>query len=70
MISLEQLYDLGYKTKTKLLKGGFDLNHSEKNYLVSLSSHGEVTIIYPINSKKNPVQINDYNAFLNFHNEN
>lgn len=55
MINIEQLHSLGYKTKTKSLKGGFDLNHPKKVYLVSLLSHGVVGIINPSNSKKSSI---------------
>jgi hypothetical protein len=70
MIKIKQLYALGYKLKTKLLKGGFDLNHSEKNYLLSLSNDGDVTIIYPTNSKRSSVQFIDFDTFQKFHDEN
>ena len=70
MITIEELIELDYEIKTKLIKGGFDLIHSEKEYIISLSKEGTVTVIYPINSNKNSIEFNNYDDFLNFHQEN
>lgn len=70
MITIEQLNELNYQIKNRSIYGGLiDLINPEKDYLISLSEEGEVTVVYPASTGKT-FHFNDYDTFLNFHNNN
>ncbi|MFD2518227.1 hypothetical protein [Salinimicrobium flavum] len=68
MITEKQLKNLGYSVKTIIERTGtIDYRHPEKNYLVNYD-HGTVTVI--IRGGVNKLKTEDYERFLEFHNDN
>lgn len=71
MITENELIKLGYKKKTKLNReNGLDFSHNDENrdYLVYLSRNGEISVINPYKSKREPFEnISDFKKFKNWH---
>ena len=71
MITEENLIDLGYSLKTKLINGTKDYKISDRNYFVNLSKEGIITVVYGNNNKttiKPLINCLDLDEFISWHN--